>query len=441
MKLFKKVFYIFLLLQIVIIILFWWPLSGRLLFHSTTDFFISLGRLCGLIMVFLVLLQFLLRARISLLEKNIGYEELNTIHKKNGYVIFIFLLMHPLFLTIGYALSARISYIAQFLNFITGDGDMLQAFLGFLLFIGVIASSIYIVRNKLKYEFWYIVHLFTYLAIVLAWGHQLEMGSDFAVNQWFVYYWYSLYAITFGSLLYWRILRLLFMNYKHRFYVKKIIQETSDTFSLEIAGKQLETFQFNAGQFAMFRFFTNNVWWQSHPFSFSSLKNDKSVRITVKKLGDFTKHIDKIKKGTQIMIDGPHGSFTLHFADKKKLLFIAAGVGITPIRTLIEEASQQKKDIVLIYGNKKWDNVIFKNELKILSEKYKFPIHYIISRDRKFKGLKGRITAELIAKIVSDLNERDIFICGPVGMPVSLRKELVHAGAPSNQIHFERFAF
>lgn len=437
----KIITYLFFILNIAIIIAFWWTGSGYLITQSTADSYTSLGKLSGLLLVYFVLLQFLMRGRIGFLEKAIGYEELNTIHKKNGYIVLFFLLAHPILLTLGYSAFAKTSLVTQFINFLTDYDDVLNATIGASLFLTVVISSIYIVRKKLQYELWYFVHLATYIAVIFAWGHQLSIGSDFAINSALVYYWYGLYAATFGLILYFRLVRLMLLYFKHRFYVKNIRSETNDTISLEIAGKNLESFTFQPGQFLMIRFLNKNFWWESHPFSFSALKNGSSFRITVKKLGDFTERLPQIQKGTAVLIDGPHGAFTLESTQKEKILCIAGGIGITPIRALIEDALSHKKDVVLLYGNKTTGDIVFDDELKALAKKHAFPIHYVISQEPSYKGLQGRIDAALAAKLVPDIKERAVFICGPSGMPLILRNDLVKAGLQSNQIHFEKFSF
>ena len=162
------------------------------------------------------------------------------------------------------------------------------------------------------------------------------------------------------------------------------------------------------------------------------------LRITVKNAGDFTSELPQIKIGTPIFLDEPLGTFTFRSAKTNKFLFIAGGVGITPIRSLIEQLSVLKKDIVLLYSNKTTD-IIFKQELDNLAKQYLFKLIYIVTEDTKYKGEKGRIDEEKIQRLVPDLKKRDVYLCGPVPMMEALLKSLKELGVKHNVIHYERF--
>lgn len=421
---------------ISIIVYFWYSTASFAFGGNSGDILSAIGRLFGLLLAFAVLLQLFLRSRISLLEKTVGFGFMNRIHKKNGYVVFVLLILHPLFLVLGYSQLVGNSLFTQLFLFLFTYQGVFKAFLALLIFLFVITSSIYMVRKKLPYELWYLIHLSTYIAILFAWDHQLTLGTDFAGNEWFVRFWYVLYIIVIGSILYWRIFRILFSFYTHKFFIAKVVKEATDTYSVYIEGKDLQKFHFIPGQFAFLRFLTKQTWFESHPFSFSQTNKHKSLRFTIKNSGNFTSIINQIPQGTNVLLDGPHGVFTLPEKPKRKLLFLAGGVGITPIRSLLEYANQ--KDAVLLYANKVETDIIFKSELEELAKSIGFKIEYVVSRNPKYQGLKGRITIELIKQRVPDFMKRDIFICGPRVMI----DELVASLSPvvsKSQIHTEVF--
>ncbi len=438
MKQVKYFIYLVFFLQVAIVLFFWFSTSGSELTFNLPSSLIALGRLSGLLLALSVLTQFILRGRMPPLEKILGYETLNFLHKKNGYVVFTFLILHPALLIIGYSISGKINLIDQFIQFIAVFESVWLAFAAWMIFITVICTSIYLVRRKIRYEVWYFIHFMTYLAIFLAWFHQLKVGTDFLLNPWFVYYWYFLYFVTFLSVIYFRFINILLIFNKHRFYVEKIEKETSDAVSVYIKGKNLERFSFTPGQFLFVRFLTKEFGRQLHPFSFSSIPNNKYIRITIKNEGDFTSRIHEIKQGTKVIIDGPHGNFTEKFMTKNKIIYIAGGVGITPIRPLLENV--KNKEQILFYSNKTLDDIIFQKELEELSKKNPFTIYNVISRDESYKGIKGRINLALISNYIKNVKDYDYYICGPVSMAKSIISELKSAGISSSQIHFEEFA-
>ncbi|KKS22856.1 MAG: hypothetical protein UU80_C0001G0021 [candidate division WWE3 bacterium GW2011_GWA1_41_8] len=436
----KKLIYTTFFANFLIIIFFWWSNSGALLTRDTSGTLLALGRLSGLLAVYFVLMQFLLMGRTRWIEKLFGLDKLSRVHHWNGKLSILLIIAHPILITLAYSSLAKTGFIEEFTGILSSFRDTLQAFIALILFSSIVFLSLYIVKRRLKYETWYFVHLLTYLAIVLAWGHQLKNGEDFLANRTFVLYWYALYTFVFGNVLIFRFIRPVYLFYKHRFRVEKVLPETHDTNSVYITGRKLDQFRVKPGQFMMFRFLQEGFWWQSHPFSLSKVMDGRSIRITPKSLGDFTIKIPELKAGTQIVIDGPYGIFTKEIATKDKFLLIAGGIGITPLRSLTEQLASEGKDIVLISCNKTEKDVVFKEELDELSNEHGFPIHYILSKDKNPNYLYGRSDKEKIQTLVPDHKERDIYICGPVAMLEGLRKDLAKLGVPEEQIHYEKFS-
>ena len=436
----KKLIYTTFFANFLIIIFFWWSNSGALLTRDTSGTLLALGRLSGLLAVYFVLMQFLLMGRTRWIEKLFGLDKLSRVHHWNGKLSILLIIAHPILITLAYSSLAKTGFIEEFTGILSSFRDTLQAFIALILFSSIVFLSLYIVKRRLKYETWYFVHLLTYLAIVLAWGHQLKNGEDFLANRTFVLYWYALYTFVFGNVLIFRFIRPVYLFYKHRFRVEKVLPETHDTNSVYITGRKLDQFRVKPGQFMMFRFLQEGFWWQSHPFSLSKVMDGRSIRITPKSLGDFTIKIPELKAGTQIVIDGPYGIFTKEIATKDKFLLIAGGIGITPLRSLTEQLASEGKDIVLISCNKTEKDVVFKEELDELSNEHGFPIHYILSKDKNPNYLYGRSDKEKIQTLVPDHKERDIYICGPVAMLEGLRKDLAKLGVPEEQVHYEKFS-
>jgi predicted ferric reductase len=374
------------------------------------------------------------------IEKIVGLDKLARIHRTNGKLALSCILIHPLLIALGYAMSAKINFIQQYISLLLEYEDVWQAEVAVILFVITVGTSIYILRKKLKYESWYYVHLFNYLAILLAWGHQLENGADFQINQTFVYYWYALYAFVFGNHLLFRFIRPIYLFHKHQFYVQKIVQEKKNVSSLYISGKQIEKFDVQAGQFMILRFLTKGFWWQAHPFSLSQVSDGKTIRVTIKNVGDFTGDIPHIRPGTKVLIDGPYGVFTEAAAKEKKIVLVAAGIGITPIRSLLEQMVGNKKDIILLYANKRKDEIVFKEEIDTLAKKHKFIVHYFLSQEKVNGYISSRLSVEKIEDLVKDLQKRDIYICGPQLLTDSLRYQLLQKGIKKSLIHYEKFA-
>jgi predicted ferric reductase len=306
----KKFLFIAFFLNLFIIMLFWWQGSASLFDGKISNIIFAFGKLSGLLAVYAILLQFVLRGRAVWIEEVFGLNNLSTVHRLNGYLVLVFLLLHFTFILTSYSIFTKTDVVSQLITFITSETDFLYAFFALILFITVVFLSIYIVRKRLKYEIWYYTHLFTYLAILLAWGHQLKFGGDFIGNTLFTGYWYAIYIFVFANFFVFRYLRQGFLFYKYKFNVAKVVPETEDTTSVYISGNNLSRFSLQPGQFFILRFLDSKRWWQAHPFSLSFVPKDNQLRVTVKNVGDFTSEIPQLKPGTPLLLDGPLGTFT-----------------------------------------------------------------------------------------------------------------------------------
>jgi predicted ferric reductase len=427
----------FLLFNLSVILYIWFDTSFDLLLTGLDGTWISLGRLFGLLAALCALLQFMLMSRAPWIERAFGLENIANFHRLNGYAVIILISLHPLALTIGYA--AGNSLLQQYLTFLNEYEDVFKAFISVVLFFSVAATSIYIVRKRLKFETWYYVHLMVYAAVILAFGHQVTVGGSFANEAFYQYYWLALYGFVAINLLLWRF-GLTFYNFmKYRFTVDHTIAETKDTTSLYITGDRLSRWTSIAGQYVLVRFLSKEMWTQEHPFSLSYIPKGNQIRLTVKAVGDYTQQIPHVKPGTPVLISGPFGVFTNAASQANKRLYIAGGVGITPIRSMLEEAAAQ--DSVLMYGNKAESDIIFKDELNRLTQSGHFVLHHILSADPNYSGERGYIDIARVERLVPDYQSRDIYICGPPVMMNALIQALQKAGVDEGRLYYERFSF
>lgn len=401
---------------------------------------VALGRLAGLSAAYMVLQQFFFMGRMPYLERVFGLDKLSRLHHTNGKYGLLFLLIHPVLLTLGYASFSGVSLWSQFLSFFHNFEHVDLAIISVLLFIVIVVSSLVIVKNKLKYESWYFVHLLAYLAVFGSFFHQIEVGETLVGNNIFYGYWIALYTLVFTSHLVFRFIRPVVNFFKHKFYVEKVVRENYNTVSVYISGNNLNLFNIYPGQFMILRFLTKGLWWQAHPFSLSMAPNGMNLRVTVKELGDFTRQIQSLKKGTKLIIDGPYGVFTELFSVSSNVLFIAGGIGITPIRGLVEQMSKKQKNMVLLYANRSEEDIVFKNELENFSKQGSLKIVNVLSSQPGYAGETGFVDEEKLKRLVPDLNTREIYLCGPPPMMNGLIRILKALGVQGRRLHFEKFS-
>lgn len=433
--------------QILITVGFWLSYHvnhpmGNQLTGTVTEQFLAYGRLAGLLAVLGILFQLLLIGRLKWVERIFGFDRLTHLHHITGFSILILIITHPILITAGHSMQAGVGYFSQVKDFFVNWDDVLAAAIGLLIIFFTIFFSVIVLKKMIRYEVWYYVHLTLYVAVALIFGHQFEVGTDFTSNKIFADYWYALYAFTFANLIYYRIVRQVIFFIRHRFKITNIVQETGDVTSVHIEGNKMDLFPVEAGQFMIVRFLAKGFRWEAHPFSMSCLPNGKNLRLSIKGVGDFTRCIPDLKPGTPVFIDGPHGIFTSESCKSSKVLMIAGGIGITPIRPLAEDILSKGRDVVLIYSNRNRDSIVFQKELNELerSSSGRLKLINVITDEPEWTGEKGRLDKEKILRLVPDFIDRQVFLCGPVLMMNSVRRDLFSIGVPNNQICYERFA-
>lgn len=425
----KNLYYIY-YINLAVVLIIWANSSIPLL---GTNFLLSIARLTGLLATFCALMQFVLIGRMPVIEQEFGLDKLARIHHKNGRWAYIFMLAHVSAILGYYANSLNSTVWRQLLSLVQSNEDLLKAFIAIILFTTVFVTSLAIVRLKLKYEAWYFVHLIVYVAILLPFAHQIKLGGSL-FSPAARFYWIFMYAFVLGQFAVFRWIWPSYLFFKHRLKVRKIVRETDNSTNIYITGKNITDFVRKSGQFMIFRFLDLSRVWEAHPFSLSWSAENKDIRITVKNSGDFTSQIQSIKPGTSVFAMGPYGIFTDKVLNTDKVLFIAGGVGITPIRSLVEDFGKRGLDMVLLYSNKSEKEIIFRDELERYVRESNLGVNYFISD----KG--ERITKEAIVKYVKDYKDREIYLCGPEGFMDAVLQMLKELKVEEKYIHYEKFS-
>jgi predicted ferric reductase len=398
------------------------------------------GQLTALVGTYAALVQVLLMSRSPWLERRFGMDGLAQWHRWLGFGVTILIGAHVVFTTMGYALGDGNSVLAEAWNLMTTYPYVLMATAATALLIMVAVTSLRMARRRLTWETWRFLHLYAYLAIALAFGHELAVGTDFtddAIARW---YWIALYVAVGLCLLAFRIGHPLRMSLRHQLRLEQIVPEAPGVVSLYVAGRDLDQLQARAGQYFRWRFLTRDGWWRTHPFSLSAPLNKRFLRLTVKAIGDDSRGLQGLHPGTRVAVEGPYGLFTAQRQSRSKVLLVAGGIGITPLRALIEEIPPKKDAITLIYRARSWEDVVFREELEKLIRDRRGTIHYLIGQRGSPEMPDDPLSAQTVRRLVPDVQSRDVFVCGPASMMERVQEILHTIGVPDQQIHLERFA-
>jgi predicted ferric reductase len=405
--------------------------------HDTASLLTSLGRVAGLLGAYLVLVELLLLARLPVLDRLVGFDRLVAWHRVNGAACVTLLLSHAALITVGYTLGDRISLPAQVERLITGYPGVITATAGLAILMGVVVTSVAAVRRRLRYETWHFVHLYAYLGIALAFSHQLATGTEFVGRPGARAYWYALYGGTLAAIVVFRIGLPVARSLYHRLRVVRVIEEAPGVVSVEIGGRRLEALRAQAGQFFSWRFLTRDRWWEAHPFSLSAAPDGRRLRITVKGLGDYSAALRAIPPGTRVIAEGPFGAFTTAVRRRPRVALIAGGVGITPIRALLEDMPGEPGDITVVYRALRPEDVILRDELDLIAKRRGAELHYLFGDHREGDSL----SPEHLKELVPDIAQRDVYVCGPPAMTDAIQATLARTGVSRRHIYTERFAF
>jgi predicted ferric reductase len=421
----------------IVTIVWIWVANHNLPLETLGDTMSRLGGLTGLLAAYLALVQVILLARLPWLERLAGFDRLTVWHRWNGFACVILVVAHTLMAIYGYALGNHSSFFQEFWTMV-GRGafpGMVTATIATGLFVVVSLSSLVIVRARLSYELWYVVHLTAYAAIALAWFHEIPVGGDLALSPGAAEYWRFLFFGTI-ALIGFRLASPLLATLRYRLRVAEVISEGPDVVSLRLSGRRLERMRARPGQFFIWRFLTPGYWWTAHPFSLSAAPDGRSLRISVKASGDHTARMGAMPVGTRVVAEGPFGSFGDGARRNGKALLIAGGIGITPVRALAEVL---EGDVVILHRVRSSGDIVFAGELPRLASERGLSLHYVVGDHAAAEG-RDLLSPGHLRELVPDLAEREVFLCGPPAMIAVIRTNLLRAGVARRRLHVERFA-
>jgi predicted ferric reductase len=302
--------------------------------------------------------------------------------------------------------------------------------------VTVVLPAARAMRRLLPYELWHFLHLSSYAILFLAYGHQFANGEQL-VTGWGRLYWTGLYFVVIGCLATGRLLDPIWLNLKHRLRVDRVEWEGHDVSSLYITGRRLDELDAKAGQFFRWRFLAPGLWWQAHPFSLSAAPDGRQLRLTIKVVGHYTARLRWLRRGARVYVEGPSGVFTVDWTTGNKTLLIAGGIGITPIRALLEELPA---GAIVIYRVSTADDLVFRDELNLLARVRGADILYEVGSRHQSRA-DGVLTEHGLSRLVPDVARRDVYLCGPAGFVDATVQTLRRLHVPDSQLHLDPFEF
>ncbi|MFJ8039854.1 ferric reductase-like transmembrane domain-containing protein [Kitasatospora sp. NPDC096147] len=394
------------------------------------------AHLAGLLAGYGVLVMLLLMARVPAIEHGVGADVLARWHARGGRYVLALLGAHVLLATAGFAAHSGRDLITS-ARAVLAFPALAGAAAGTLLFALVGAVSARPVRRRVRHETWRGVHLLTHPAAALVFAHELA-GPDLAGRSAVGWLWSVLHAQVAVLLLWYRCVVPVRQFRRHRLRVLRVRAEGPGVVSVLIAGERLDELRLESGQFLRWRFLTRRLWCTALPFSLSAAPQAGLLRITVRAAGDHTRRVRRLRPGVRVAATGPFGAMTAHRRTRRKVLLLAGGVGITPMRALLETLPGGPGDIALLYRAGAAEQLVLRQEIEAIAARRQAALHYLLGPSQ---GEYNPLAPALLLRLLPDLAERDVFLCGPPGMTGAAVRALETAGVPRERIHHESFAF
>jgi predicted ferric reductase len=413
----------------------WWFATPAGSLRDTGMTSTAAGRIVGLVAGYVLLVQVILMSRVPLLERWVGGDRLARWHREIGGAVVVAVLGHASLILFGYAALDKVSVFGEAKILITRYDNMLTAFLAAAVIAVLGLFGIRAVRKAMPYEVWKWLHLSSYAVLLLGFSHQFSHGQQLFRDGPVRTGWITFYLLVIGLLVWGRIAAPVLFNLRHRLRVADVVAESRDAVSVYLTGEHLDRLDVLGGQFFRWRFLDPGNWWQSHPFSVSAARNGRWLRLTVKVVGSHTNDLRDLAAGTRVWAHGPSGTFTAAHRTMPRALLIAGGIGITPIRALLEELPP---GAAVIYRASRPADVVLRRELDWLAEAREVDLWYVIG-GRDDPGPRHVLSPGGLRRLVPDLADRDVYLCGPPGLVEVAQRAVKRAGVGRAQIHVAAF--
>lgn len=393
------------------------------------------GRMTGLVGTYAMLLVVVLAGRVPIVERTLGHDVLIRWHRRLAPWTLVLIAAHGILITLGYAQSAHSGALHQFWQLLSSYPGILTATAGFGLLTMAAVSSARAAKRRMRYETWWAVHLYVYLGLALSFSHQLAIGVMFLGHPLARLFWTALWIATAGVVIAYRILLPVWRSTFHQLRVASVEQETADVVSVLLEGRRLRLLPVSGGQFIQLRILKRGLWWQAHPYSVSAMPDGRFLRITVKDVGDHSGALAQLEPGARVAIEGPYGAFTAEARRSDHVVMIGAGVGVTPLRALLEDLPPHVHTVLLTRAGDE-HGLVLRDELRALIKLRGGRLHELLGGRRQVS--LDRVT---LRRLVPDIARRDVFICGPTGFTTSVVRAVRALGVPADRVHHEEFSF
>jgi predicted ferric reductase len=413
--------------------------DGGLNTFSSIDYVYSAGRALGIVAAVFMITQVLLISRAPFIERGLGHDRAAALHARTGKLAILLMVAHAGIISVMSAYYDDVSILSQTAHFFTSRWFLAMAQIALGVFAIIFITSLVMVRSRWRYENWHAVHLLTYVGIAFAIPHQFLEGSTFRDGGSAWWFWLALYVVAWGSLLVFRVIVPLARFSRHDVRVAAVETLADGSTSVTLMGKRLDRVGAKPGQFLLWRFLDRDRWRDPHPFSLSSAPTADTWRITVKPSGDGTSALSTLEPGTRVFFEGPFGVFSSVSRTKNGLVLAASGIGITPVRSMLEHVDTEQGPVDVIVRARSLTEAPLLAEVEELARAKGATLHLVLGP--RGEGWSSVDQPATLVGLVPDLADRDVYVCGPGLWADVVEQEARAAGVGRDSIHRETFAW
>jgi predicted ferric reductase len=398
-------------------------------------FVLELGSALGIVALSLLALQLVLPARLGPVARPLGADVAVRLHRHLADVLVAAIAAHVALVVIGDP-----SNLALFDPL--GAPWRAQAAIGACVALAaLIASSVLRRRLRLAYARWRGLHVTLGIgAVALSVLHAI--GVDRYLTSPAGLLVAALAAVGLLAVLELRVLRPRRLAGRP-YLVERVVPERGGAVTLALRAEGHRGRPFRPGQFAWLKLADAPHALAEHPFSYSSSAGrPERPTFTIKAYDGFTRRVAEMRPGTRVLVDGPHGSFSVR-PHAERFVLIAGGIGITPIISLLRSAADagDRRPFLLVYGSLRWEQTTFREELERLRQRIDLRVVHVLTEPPPgWQGETGLIDVALLERhLPPDLRGADVFLCGPPPMLAAAVAGLERLGVAPEHVHAEQF--
>lgn len=396
----------------------------------------------GMVGFAMLMLEFVLSGRFRSASGRVGIDLTMRAHRLLAWVVVVLLVVHPFFYQSSWTASGA-GWGSQGLG-LTGASALTGA-LALLLLVALVAIAVSGIAET-DYEGWRRMHGIGAIAIVLLATHHTLAAGRYAQHPTLIAFWSLMLAGALVSYAYVHILTPLRQR-RTPYRVTVVRPLALKTWELVVEPVEPPAIEFDAGQFVWLRLDRSPFSIVEHPFSIASCPADRPrIAFAIKEAGDHTRRIGNIPVGARAYLDGPHGNFTLTGRGGDGIVFIAGGVGLASIMSILRQlrAERDRRPLILIHGNRVREQILWPEELAAMADEMSLAVHHVLAEPPPgWQGEVGQPDEAALRRLVTmpDRAAWLYFVCGPTPMIRGVRRSLRCLGVPRRQIVAEQFRF